>query len=343
MDMVVTLHACDTATDFALAKAVRWNAKVILSVPCCQHELNGQMRSDVLEPLFRYGIIKERIAALATDALRAELLEQQGYRVQILEFIDMEHTPVSYTHLDVYKRQHFMIEKMDCYVEAIKKEELKILPKAAYDEVIRTMLKYPVKEVEIYQPGPWGAYRYKDFWDIPGLECNAWNELAGPELSILIDVDREEQLNLPFVNLMQYPDKLLGRYLSETYPHLFPLDAWLDDGYFPDKQPAERISMPIHTHPSTDYVKTNFNEPIGRYETYYIAEAYEGANTWMGFYNDADLEEWEAKCRKSNNQEVIEDWKEYVCNWESNVGDLYLIPVSYTHLDVYKRQADDHL
>ena len=65
------------------------------------------------------------------------------------------------------------------------------------------MLKYPVKEVEIYQPGPWGAYRYKDFWDVPGLECNAWNELAGPELSILIDVDREEQLNLPFVNLLQ--------------------------------------------------------------------------------------------------------------------------------------------
>ena len=93
VDMVVTLHACDTATDFALAKAVRWNAKVILSVPCCQHELNRQIRSDVLEPLFRYGIIKERIAALATDALRAELLEQQGYRVQMLEFIDMEHTP----------------------------------------------------------------------------------------------------------------------------------------------------------------------------------------------------------------------------------------------------------
>ena len=239
-----------------------------------------------------------------------------------------------YYYCDYYLlhfQKQFMIEKMDCYVEAIKKEELKILPKAAYDEVIRTMLKYPVKEVEIYQPGPWGAYRYKDFWDIPGLECNAWNELAGPELSILIDVDREEQLNLPFVNLMQYPDKLLGRYLSETYPHLFPLDAWLDDGYFPDKQPAERISMPIHTHPSTDYVKTNFNEPIGRYETYYIAEAYEGANTWMGFYNDADLEEWEAKCRKSNNQEVIEDWKEYVCNWESNVGDLYLIPPGTDH------------
>lgn len=93
VDMVVTLHACDTATDFALDKAVGWNAKVILSVPCCQHELNGQMKSEMLEPVLKYGLIKERIAALVTDALRAEYLESCGYDAQILEFIDMEHTP----------------------------------------------------------------------------------------------------------------------------------------------------------------------------------------------------------------------------------------------------------
>ena len=93
VDMVVTLHACDTATDYALAKAVGWKAKVILSVPCCQHELNGQMKNDVLGPIFKYGLIKERMAALATDALRAEYLEREGYDVQVLEFIDMEHTP----------------------------------------------------------------------------------------------------------------------------------------------------------------------------------------------------------------------------------------------------------
>lgn len=93
VDMVVTLHACDTATDFALDKAVGWNAKVILSVPCCQHELNGQMENEILEPLFKYGLIKERMAALVTDALRAEYLESKGYDAQILEFIDMEHTP----------------------------------------------------------------------------------------------------------------------------------------------------------------------------------------------------------------------------------------------------------
>ena len=93
VDMVVTLHACDTATDFALAKAVGWKAKVILSVPCCQHELNGQMENEILAPLFSYGLIKERMAALVTDAIRAEYLKREGYDTQILEFIDMEHTP----------------------------------------------------------------------------------------------------------------------------------------------------------------------------------------------------------------------------------------------------------
>lgn len=93
VDMVVTLHACDTATDYALEKAVRWGASVILSVPCCQHELNKQMENELLEPILQYGLIKERMAALYTDAMRAEILENQGYRTQILEFIDMEHTP----------------------------------------------------------------------------------------------------------------------------------------------------------------------------------------------------------------------------------------------------------
>ena len=91
--MVVTLHACDRATDYALAKAVEWDAQVILSVPCCQHELNSQIHNELLEPVLKYGILKERISALLTDGIRAELLESKGYSTQILEFIDMEHTP----------------------------------------------------------------------------------------------------------------------------------------------------------------------------------------------------------------------------------------------------------
>ena len=93
VDLVISLHACDTATDYALAKAVEWKAGVILSVPCCQHELNRQIKNEILQPVLRYGILKERMAALVTDGLRASLLEEVGYQVQILEFIDMEHTP----------------------------------------------------------------------------------------------------------------------------------------------------------------------------------------------------------------------------------------------------------
>jgi SAM-dependent methyltransferase len=93
VDMVITLHACDTATDAAIEKAIQWNAKVILSVPCCQHELFSQIRSLELAPLLKHGIIKERLTALVTDAARAQLLEIAGYQVQVLEFIELEHTP----------------------------------------------------------------------------------------------------------------------------------------------------------------------------------------------------------------------------------------------------------
>ena len=239
-----------------------------------------------------------------------------------------------YYYCDYYlldKQKEYLYDKMDFWIEGNSPDSLKMMPRAAYNEIVQTALKYPIKEIKIYQPGPWGAYRYKDLFDVPGLECNAWNELAGPELGIIVDLGEGKSCEMPFMNLMQYQETLLGKYIAQTYPGLFPMDVWLDDGYFPKPQPAERISMPIHNHPSTDYVKRHFNEPLGRYETYYIAEAYEGANTWMGYFDDCDLEEFERKCRESNNLTEIADWKEYIANWDSNVGDLYLIPPGTAH------------
>lgn len=91
--MVVTLHACDTATDAALVQAIEWDCDIILSVPCCQHELNQQIKAAPLQPLMKHGLLKERFAALATDALRAQILSILGYKTQVIEFIDLEHTP----------------------------------------------------------------------------------------------------------------------------------------------------------------------------------------------------------------------------------------------------------
>ena len=123
VDMVVTLHACDTATDYALYKAIRWGAAVVLSVPCCQHEWNRQMECEPLQPFLRYGIVKERMSALMTDAFRANVMDACGYKTQLLEFIDMEHTPKNIL-LRAVKKETIKQEELGNRVECELKEQI---------------------------------------------------------------------------------------------------------------------------------------------------------------------------------------------------------------------------
>ncbi len=127
VDMMVTLHACDTATDAALEKAVEWKADVILSVPCCQHELFNQVENDLLNPLLKHGILKERFSSLITDAARVQILEIMGYQTQILEFIDMEHTPKNLLIRAVKNPKNSNRNKLISDYKQFKKE-LKIEP-----------------------------------------------------------------------------------------------------------------------------------------------------------------------------------------------------------------------
>lgn len=239
-----------------------------------------------------------------------------------------------YYYSDFYlllRQKKELFQKMDYYVDAVHADCLKMMGREAYDEMIDAVVAQPIKQVKILQPGPWGAYRYKDLWKVDGLECNAWNELAGIELSVLVDVGLEENINMPAQNIMQRPVQMVGNYIHETYPDLMPLQVWLDDGYFPEEVPTERAVMPIHDHPSTKYVKDNFNEPLGRYETYYIVESYKGSMTMMGYKETADLEDWERRVCDSQNLKEIKDWKDYICQWDTNPGDLFLIPPGTSH------------
>ncbi len=241
-----------------------------------------------------------------------------------------------YYYCDFYilqRHKETYIDDCAFYADAIHADDVKMMTKGIFDEMIDQLAHQPLKQIRTYSPGPWGAYRYRDLWDIPGLKNNAWNRLAGADLALLVQLADGFAIDMPIVNLLKHhAPALVGAFSAENYPGLIPVEIWLDDGYFPEPQPAERTSMPIHNHPGTEYVKRHFNEPLGRYETYYIVEAYKGANTHMGFTEDACLEEWEKLCRESwAEKKVIPNWREFIANWDTNVGDLFLIPEGTTH------------
>ena len=322
-----------TLADVLDEKEVRALAEKISSARV--HELQVVLGPGSACPLLAE---KAGLVAYADFTMQPTLWQMWGGELVPLgqEESDKSYSWKQYYYCDFYlllRQKKTVFPRMDFYIEAVQSDSLKLMPRDTYETIIDELVKRPIKQVKITQPGPWGSYRFKDIYDeIPGLENMAWNELAGIELSILVDAGLEGGvlLNMPCQNPMQRPVQMVGKHIHETYPDLLPLQVWLDDGYFAEPVPYERGSMPIHNHPDSAYNKRNFNEPLGRYETYYIVEAYRDAGTMMGFKEDADLEEYERLCRESNNR-IPFDWQKFVKRWDTNVGDLFLIPPGTEH------------
>ena len=231
------------------------------------------------------------------------------------------------------KHKDYVLSHMDWYVDSNDPDELKLIPNKAYRSIISTLVKYPLKFVRILMPGRWGGHRLRKYFNVPELSNCAWDlEVSSMDSSLVVDVGRDINIEIPFWNLYsQFPIEVVGSYCHKKYPGNFPIEAELEDGYFIKPVSHERSAMPIHLHPNTNYIKKKFNEQIGRYEAYYIVEAYEGASVMLGFREDANLEEFRKKIIESEEKKVKFDWSRYVKTWSVKSGDLVLIPPGTVH------------
>ena len=226
-----------------------------------------------------------------------------------------------------------IIPLMDGYLDGNEPQRLKLVPRAAYDSIIQALLRMPLKFRRFMQPGNWGGLKHRKYFNLPQLANCAWDTtFYAPKNSCLVDIGRGGNLEIPFLNIqLQYPQYVCGPYLAKKYPGLLPMIACIDDGYFPKPVHHERSNMPIHLHPDGEYIRKTFNERLGRYETYYIVEAYANANTMLGLKEDADVEEFKEKMITAEQKGIKFDWTKYVKTWSSKEGDLYLIPAGTVH------------
>jgi len=231
------------------------------------------------------------------------------------------------------KQKKSVLEKMDYYIDANMPPEIKLIPRKQYRWVLDAVTRYPVKCKRIFMPGTWGGYFFKEYMNMPELPVACWNvDFSGMDSNILIDIGNDKYIEMQLWNLYSaFPVEIVGEYCHKKYPGNFPIQVGIDDGYFPEPVSHERRAMPVHLHPDTKYVKENFNESLGRYEVYYIARAYEGANTMLGLKEGVDEEEFKKKIIESEKSGKPFDWSSYVKQWNSREGDLQLIPAGTIH------------
>ena len=238
-----------------------------------------------------------------------------------------------YTLLNRHKKE--ILRAMDWYIESAHEDDPKLLPAEVYHALITEMAGRPVSFKVFYMPGMFGGDEFPKRFNVPGLPNNSWDyEISVGDNHLLVDIGKDRVLELPFYDLIYgQPLRLLGTYAHTTYPDHFPIGIYMQDGWFgdPKKPDYHRTHMPHHLHPDSAYNREQFNEPLGRYETYYIVRADPGACTMHGFKDDADIDEYVREIRKSaeTNQEF--DWRKYIYEHPSSTGELHQIPPGTVH------------
>lgn len=204
-----------------------------------------------------------------------------------------------YPILNRHKKE--ILRRLDCYLDD-SAPELILVPAEDYHAIIAFLSSLPISLKIFYMPGPFGASEFGRRFNVSGLPNTSWDyEISVGDNHMLVEVG-SNRLEIPLYNLIwEQPQRVLGEYAQSKYPDHFPIAIYMQDGYFPPEERADfkRTHMPHHLHPDTAYCQKHFNEPLGRYETYYIVRADPGAVTMHGFRDDADIEEYLAEVRRS--------------------------------------------
>jgi hypothetical protein len=238
-----------------------------------------------------------------------------------------------YPMLNRHKKE--LLKGIDWYIDNSQEDDPRLVPADVYHALITELTGRPVCFKVFYMPGMFGGTEFPKRFNVPGLPNNSWDyEISVGDNHLLVDPGDGRILDMPFYNLFwEQPLRFLGTYSSSTYPGHFPIAIYMQDGWFPDpKEPGfKRTHMPNHLHPDTAYCKEHFNEPIGRYETYYIVRADEGACTMHGFKDDADIDEYIREVRLSAETKQEFDWRKYIYEHPSKTGELHQIPPGTVH------------
>lgn len=253
-------------------------------------------------------------------------IKQQGFPWKRIYYVE-------YPVLNRHKKK--VLREIDWYIDNSSLEDAILVPAEMYHAIITELSGQPISLKVFYMPGPFGGSEFGERFKVRGLPNTSWDyEISVGDNHMLVDVGQECVLDMPLYNLIwAQPLRVMGAWSWEKYPDHFPIGIYMQDGYF---DPAEKVDfkrthMPHHLHPDSEYCQQHFNEPMGRYETYYIVRADPGAVTMHGFRDDADIDAYIEEVKKSEETKQEFDWRKYIYEHPSTTGELHQLPPGTVH------------